>query len=253
MIKKKQKIFTIILVIMYSILLTSISSARPLIADLSKRTIEIDSNFTGTKILVFGITKILGNIAIVVRGPESSYVLRKKQKIFGMWLNNKQAQFNNSLSFYKLITSNGFYNDDHSQNILKSFKIGLKNIDFDITISSGEDSNIIKKAFLDKQIKNNLYSLDQENTFFSEDNLFQAAISFPENIPRGMYTVEIYLFNNNTLLSFQFIPLNVYNVGIDAFIFNFAYSKPLIYGILSVIFAIIIGWVVGNLFSRKQL
>ncbi|MFQ5959300.1 MAG: TIGR02186 family protein, partial [Alphaproteobacteria bacterium] len=44
--------------------------AEPLVADISKHRITIDSSFTGTDVLLFGAIDEKGDLVIVVRGPE---------------------------------------------------------------------------------------------------------------------------------------------------------------------------------------
>lgn len=45
-------------------------SAKPIVADLALRSIEIDTNFTGIDILLFGARDDAGDIVIVVRGQK---------------------------------------------------------------------------------------------------------------------------------------------------------------------------------------
>jgi hypothetical protein len=52
----------------------SLVFARPLVADTFPRKINIDHNFTGTDILVYGARNGIGNIVIVVRGPVAELV-----------------------------------------------------------------------------------------------------------------------------------------------------------------------------------
>ena len=64
------------------------------------------------------------------------------------------------------------------------------------------------------------------------------------------YTVEIYLINEDNLLSFQSIPIYVNQIGISADISKYAHQQSLLYGIFSVIIALIIGWIANYLFTK---
>src|SRR5580698_5947823 len=59
--------------------------AAPLVADLSNYRIDIDSGFNGTRIFLFGARNDNGDIAVVIRGPQKDYIVRKKKEIAGLW------------------------------------------------------------------------------------------------------------------------------------------------------------------------
>ena len=81
------------------------AGAQELVADLSDHLIAIDSEFTGTDLLVFGAIEGEGDIVVLVRGPRSSVVVREKARVFGIWLNASSVTFDNVPSFYALATS----------------------------------------------------------------------------------------------------------------------------------------------------
>ena len=75
--------------------ISNASQAKPLVADLSQYRIEIDSGFTGTRLLLFGSRNEIGDIVVVVRGPEKNFSVRKKERILGMWINRQENKFRN--------------------------------------------------------------------------------------------------------------------------------------------------------------
>ena len=74
-------------------------------------------------------------------------------------------------------------------------------------------------------------------------------VNFPK-ILRGIYTVEIYLLQDDRLLSFQAIPVYVNQVGFSAKILDFATKQSMLYGLLSVVIALVAGFVTNYLFAR---
>ena len=61
-------------------LLSSPSVANPIISGISSNEINIDTQFNGTKILLFGAKRDAGDIIIAVRGPKKDFIVTKKQK-----------------------------------------------------------------------------------------------------------------------------------------------------------------------------
>lgn len=233
----------------------SASYARPVIADLSLRQIAIDSGFKGDEILLFGARNDAGDVVVVVRGPKLSYIMRKKEKMkAGIWANNKHAVFEHIHGYYNVASSRPV-KELKNDNLLKSLSIGLQNIELPIKIDEEDSHNDIdlrgfQKAFLEKQEQENLYFPIIGNVEFIGDTLFRTIIKFPENIPRGIYTAEVYLFSDGQLSGLQTTPLIVKKKGFDAFIYDFAYRYPLFYGIIAVLLALAAGWIAGAIFRK---
>ena len=238
--------FTIITAVLLSLLSFSVN-ARPLIADLSLRSIEIDSKFSGTEILLFGARNDAGDVVVVVRGPELEYILRKKERIAGVWANKKQVNLYGINSFYSAASSReleGIRNKD----LLASLNIGIENISFDMSSENYFDRDEFKKAFLDDKERDKLYMAEIGDVSFIGDTLFRTIIKFPDNIPRGTYTAEVYLFSDGQLMGVQSTPLLVKKTGFGAFIFDLAYEHSFLYGIMAVLLALTAGWVAGSFF-----
>ena len=248
MIKKLSKVLSISIFFIISSI-TMDSFARPVIADLSLRQIEIDSGFKGSEILLFGARNDAGDIIVVVRGPKLSYIVRKKEKIAGVWVNQKHAIFNNVNGYYNAASSRPI-KEIKNDSLLESLNIGLENIELPVKAGKEVEIEEFQKAFLQRQEQGNLYFPIIGDVQFIGDTLFRTIIKFPENIPRGMYTAEVYLFSDGQLSGFQTTPLIVKKKGFDAFIYDFSYRFPLIYGIMAVSMALAAGWIAGAVFRK---
>lgn len=241
-------LFSIIFIIMLSS--AGNSFARPIVADLSLRTIKIDSGFTGTEILLFGARNEAGDIVVVVRGPKNSYIVRKKERVAGIWANRKEITLKGADGFYA-VASNRPLADLKNDGLIDSLEIGLDNIKWNVRGDAKINSEEFKNAFIAKEKKSGLYSPVINEVSFIGDTLFRTIIEFPENIPRGTYTAEIYLFSDRKLVGMQSTPLLAYKSGFDAFIFDFAYQHSALYGIIAVFLALTSGWIAGSVFRKK--
>ena len=83
---------------------------------------------------------------------------------------------------------------------------------------------------------------------FLDEALFKAMLKFPKNISRGVYVVDIYLVDEDKLIAFQSIPINVNQVGLSAEINQFAYQHSVLYGIAAVLMAIVAGFFANFIF-----
>ncbi|HLD76793.1 MAG TPA: TIGR02186 family protein [Rickettsiales bacterium] len=219
--------------------------SRAIISGISNNEINIDTNFNGTKILLFGAKGDAGNIVIAVRGPKKNFIVTKKEKLLGVWYNGKRIKFSDSFSYYSLFST--FINNQTTNNLLSQLELGANNLKF---ATEDENNNEFKIQLINKLEKDELFSIGANKIDFLDETLFKVMLNFPKNISRGIYTVEIYLINEDSLISFQSIPIYVNQVGLSAQISDYAHQQSLLYGLIAVFVALIIGWLTNYLFVR---
>jgi len=226
--------------------------AAPIISGISTNEINIDTKFQGANILLFGAKDDAGNIIIAVRGPKKTFLVTKKEKLLGIWHNGERLKFKDSYSFYSLFSTFGdqINNQKVIDDLLSDLEIGKNHLTFKTNETDAEKVNDFKVQLIDRLEKNQLYSSGANKVDFLDETLFKVAINFPKNITRGIYTVEIYLVNESGLLSFQAIPIYVNQVGMSAKILDFAYQESLLYGLLTIAIALVVGWLANYLFAR---
>lgn len=238
------------LALITSILNSGTSLASPVISGISSNEINIDTKFNGTKILLFGAKGAAGNIVIVVRGPKKNFIVTKKERLLGIWHNGDRLKFKDAYSYYSLFST--FSSDaDLTNQLLFELELGENNLKFhtsgDIEEKNRDDFEV---QFVDKLEKSKLYSTGTNKVEFLDETLFKVILNFPKNITRGIYTVEIYLIDEDSLLSFQSIPIYVNQIGLSARILDFAYQESFLYGLLAVAIALVVGWLTNYLFAR---
>ena len=149
-------------------------------------------------------------------------------------------------SFYNLFAA--FLGKELNQQNLLDFEIGKHNLNF--KTSEETKNNITYNKFFDLMEKQNLYSTSTDSIVFLDDTLFSLAINFPANILEGIYNIEIYLVENDTVISFQSIPIYVNKVGFNSQIAEFAKNQRVLYGLSAIIIAILIGFSINYIFNR---
>ncbi len=240
-----RKIFLIIFLFFVS----GAAFANPIISGISTNEINIDTKFQGAKILLFGAKGDAGNVVVAVRGPKKNFVVTKKQKLLGIWYNGERVKFKNSYSFYSLFST--FNDQEPIDQLLKELELGKNNLEFSTFGKvAKKKKNEFQLQLIDRLEKNQLYTTGASKVDFLDETLFKVMLDFPKNITRGVYTVEIYLINDSSLLSFQSIPIYVNQVGFSAKVLDFAYQQSFLYGLLAIAIALIVGWLANYLFAR---
>ncbi len=241
----------ILLFLLLMIMCINNVQARPVVADLGIRSIDIDHNFSGINILMFGARNDVGKLVVVVRGPEKNYIVRKKSRIAGVWVNSESVEFNKVPGFYYIASTDKPEALKNSQ-LLKSLGIGVDNIHMVNVKTDLQESNQenFKEALIRHKLHSGLYSSKIDNISF-EETLFRTVLRFPKNIERGWYTVEVYLFNDGILSAVQSTPVKVSKVGFEAFLFDMAHKNSFIYGLICTIIALSIGWIATRILGRR--
>lgn len=229
-------------------LVTSFAHADPLIADVSDHLISIDAHFTGTNILVFGARQDPGDMLIIIRGPKRDFLVQRKEKIAGIWVNGKQETFTNKDSFLAIASSRPLSLFGNNW-LLNQLSLPYQAF-FQIEDITTKHHITLQQALIQHLQQRLLYPKFILPLPFVGERLFRVVIPLPDTIPYGHYTVEFYLIHNGQLVAMQSTPLEVRKIGFDAFIFDLAHHHPFLYGISAIVTALMIGWSVSTLFRK---
>jgi uncharacterized protein (TIGR02186 family) len=216
--------------------------ALPILADISSHRVEIHSAFTGTQLLVFGARNDPGDVVVIIRGPQQDFILRKKGRVAGIWINREQHRLSAMPEFYRIASSKELSEVRQFQ-LFDALEVlpAVPSAEGDLTPLSALREMLASKRF---------YPRETTGIEFMGPTLFKAVFNFPDDMPRGIYTAEAYLFTDGALSGMHVIPVEVYKIGTDAFIYDAAQHHSLLYGILAVTIALIIGSGASWLFRR---
>lgn len=229
---------------------STVSRADPVVADLSSHLIAITTGFTGANVLVFGATDGEGDIAVIVRGPEREEIVRRKERMAGIWIHGASFRFRRVPSFYAVATTKPIPELAAPQ-VLQRHQIGLDNLRLD---ASGREADPAYKEFASSLLRlkqeDQLFSNRTEKVQFLGNQLFRASLSFPANVPVGTYQVEVFLFRNGEVAGAQTVPLVISKIGLGADIYMFAHRDAPIYGLIAVLMALVAGSSAAFLFRK---
>ena len=228
-------------------------AAENLVAGISQDTIQITSNYTGSDIVVFG--DIEGqesaagrDIVVVVRGPDSDIVVRRRDRVAGVWINHDAASLNGMPSYYFLASTRPLGAIAGAAELTR-YGIGLANLEPD-SVHSHHDYEPFRQAALRFLAREGLYHEDPGGVQFLSDTLFRAHVPVPASVSRGQYNVEVFLLRGGQITGAQSTPLFIDQTGLERRLYNFAHQSPVFYGLAAVLMAVIMGWLSSVLFRR---
>lgn len=237
-----------------------LGAAKPvLVPDVSQRSIEIRYSFTGAELLLFGAILYPGgrvpetpvDIAVVVKGPTESVLLREKRKVAGIWMNVGAARFRSAPAFYAVASSRPLSAliDAKTAAI---YEIGLDGLQMSPTGGAlPEEQRRYEAGLVDLRRRNGLYSERADGVEISGGVLYRARIDVPARVPVGRYTAETFLIQDGHVLTAAVRPIDIDKSGFERFVAIAADRWSLAYGIAAVAVSLLIGWGAGALFRRR--
>ena len=224
--------------------------AAPVVADLSKYVISIDSGFTGTDVLLYGAVEEEGDLVVVIRGPDERVSIRRKDRIAGIWMNQDEIEFQAVPSFY-LVASNRPLDEIAQINFRELHQIGIDALQLiSNTARPEEEVAPFREALIRNRRREGLYSDSIGAMKFLSNRLFSTSIHFPANVPEGAYRAEVFLIRDGKVISAETTPLFVNKSGFLWQINFYAHSQPALYGIVAILVALFAGWIAGVVFRK---
>ena len=220
--------------------------------DISENNIKIETNFIGKEVIVFGILNDDQETIMTIKGPEKNALIQKKERILGFWFNTKKITYNQIPSIFFIASSNEI------EDILPTSTIIKEELSFDYLLENKTSQrNFISDISLDTW-KSNFVRIKKNKNLFKEyeieniDNkLFQTRIFFPAKSIPGEYKVNVYQIKDNLILNKKEKVITLKKSGIGNQIYNFAHKNAAAYGLFTILFAILSGFLAATLFRRS--
>ena len=220
--------------------------------DISENNIKIETNFIGKEVIIFGILNDDQETIMTIKGPEKNALIQKKERILGFWFNTKKITYNQIPSIFFIASSNEI------EDILPTSTIIKEELSFDYLLENKTSQrNFISDISLDTW-KSNFVRIKKNKNLFKEyeieniDNkLFQTRIFFPAKSIPGEYKVNVYQIKDNLILNNKEKVITLKKSGIGNQIYNFAHKNAAAYGLFTIIFAVLSGFLAATLFRRS--
>ena len=225
------------------------ADTEDIVAGLSQNRVSITADFDGSEILIYGAVRRTApvppgvlHVIITVEGPSTPITVRKKERTAGIWINREAVQIASAPSFYAIATTG------HLRDILTE----TENLRHQITIPRAIRAvGISQQAnnapeFLEALIRirkdEDRFRLNERSVQFTQATLFRTDVLLPANLTEGLYRVRIFLTRDGKVVDRIERQINVRKEGLERFLFNMSRDQPLIYGLLSLLIAVIAGY-----------
>jgi uncharacterized protein (TIGR02186 family) len=240
--------------------LLCLGAAKPvLVPDVSDSQVQIVYSFTGADLLLFGAILYPqgrqpdhpADVAVVLKGPTQSILVREKQKVAGMWLNADSARFRSAPTFYAIASSRPL-DKLIDQRTAAIYELGLDSLQ--MSPASGAppaEQARFESGLVDLKRRAGLYVEDSHGVEIREGSLYRARIAIPARVPVGRYVAETFLIQDGKVVAGAVREVQIGKQGFERFVTIAAHRWPFSYGLVAVALSLAIGWGAGALFRRN--
>jgi uncharacterized protein (TIGR02186 family) len=236
--------------------------AERLIVSVSNHRVTVTPNYAGEELVLFGSVEKddktpanRGNydLVVTVSGPRADMVTRRKERKFGIWVNNDYRQFL-KVPTYLALFSNRPFDAIAPPEVQRRQQLGLNNVL--LTQRVGPDyadvvpDDAFRSAFVRLRSQHGLYREAPSAVTFLTPTLFRTGIPLPGEVPIGTYDVDIKLFADGALITRTDTAFEIVKVGFEQFVATTARQNGFIYGLVTAFMALMTGWMASIVFRK---
>ncbi|MEK6637689.1 MAG: TIGR02186 family protein [Pseudomonadota bacterium] len=243
------------------VMLFGLTAAREpvLVPDVSQREVDIVYSFTGAELLLFGAILYPdgqaptgdADIAVVLRGPTTSMILREKRKLFGLiWANADSTRFQSVPGYYAIATSRPLEKliDERTSAI---YELGLGNIQLSPSeAESPERQRRFENGLIALRQKTELFADRPGSVEITKGVLYRARLYIPARVPTGRYVAETFLIRNGKIIAAATRDVEIRKLGFERFVARAAETAPFTYGLAAVGLSLAFGFAASAIFKR---
>lgn len=227
---------------------------------LSEDRIEINTNFSGSTLLIYGAIKrdapppATGplDVIITVQGPSSPVTVRRKARVAGIWVNTDAVTIDSAPSFYAIATTRplaDILSDTEDLRLRISVERAIRSVGAPETIS---DAQTFTDALIRLREKAGMYGIQEGTVRLAQDTLFRTDIKLPANLVEGVYRTRMFLVRGKKVVGLDERSIYVRKVGLERWMFHTAHHRRALYGALSLLLAAFAGWAASETFRLMR-
>jgi uncharacterized protein (TIGR02186 family) len=228
---------------------------------LSTNRVTITADFDGADLTIFGsvdnsdpLVARQGryDIIVVLEGPAQEIVVRRKDRVLGVWVNLNSETFLNVPVSYSVATTRQ-PQDITDPESYKRLSLGADNLHIEPLDRGGNPQTIegFRQALRDRKAAAGLFSMRVGGVEFLSQSLFRASLPLSPSVPVGTHKARAFLFKNGIFIKESSAQLSIVKSGFEQTIYRFSTNHGFSYGILATALAMVTGWL-GRIVFRKD-
>ncbi|MBN9038973.1 MAG: TIGR02186 family protein [Rhizobiales bacterium] len=223
--------------------------------------LSITSDFSGANLTIFGALDNVDplvsrqgryDVVVVLEGPAKPVLVRRKDRVLGMWINTQSETFVNVPASYSVATTRNLQ-DIAEPTTYRQLSLGPDYIHLEALYSNEPPATIaeFRSALRERKKSAGLFNERIGGVQFLSQTLFRATVVLAPNVPVGTHRARAFLFKNGAFIGESSAQLAIYKAGFEQSLFEAAHQYSLLYGLFAVALACITGWLGSIVFRRE--
>lgn len=239
-----------------------VASPETIEIGLSTDHVVITAGFSGTDLTIFGAVDNADplvsrqgryDVIVVLEGPSRPAVVRKKERLLGVWINLDSYTFLNVPMSYSVATTRP-PQDITDPNSYRQLALGADNIYLQPSGEGFRSAMTIAQfteALRELKQTTGLYSENISGVQFLSQNLFRATLRLAPDVPVGTHKARAFLFKSGVFVRETSAQLAIRKSGFEQRVYDTAQDYGFLYGVFAVCLAMVTGWL-GRIVFRKD-
>lgn len=213
--------------------------------------ISINTFYHGSSVSVRGECDAGTDVIIKITSPDKNTVLKQKGKVGGfLWMNTDELEFDATPSLY-FVRSDEKIGDMLDKGEANKYVLGYKALEHHISISKIQDENRKDQWFQELvryNEKKRIYREDNEKITYSgkrNTRSYHTEFAWPYQAQPGEYSVEVFAVKDGKVVETAHSSVLVEQTGAVKFLASTAKNKSALYGIISIVVALVSGFGTG--------
>lgn len=241
-------------------LLVTPLQAEEIVLGLSRDEVAITATFNGSDVMIFGAVKRDApaptdgplEVIITLAGPLEPILVRRKERVLGIWVNTDAVEVDAAPAFYAVATSAPMV---EALSAVEDLRYGvsiprvIRSVGAPDTV---ENAETFTEALIRIRAGLGLYQILDSEVDIEEETLFRGQITLPAALTEGQYVARIFLTRNGIVVDEYNTEIAVYKAGLERWLYEMSRNQPFWYGIMSLAIAIFAGWLASAVFRIFQ-
>lgn len=227
----------------------------------TRKEVAITTTFSGAELFVYGAVardrRVMSadgalDVIVIVEGPSSPIIVRKKEWIAGLWINAASIRIAAAPSFYGVASTRPIDKILREQDDA-TYGVSLQRaVLFAGMPTSAPDPGSFREAAIRLRRKQGLYVELPTGVSLQGETLFEARFQLPANITEGEYIATVHLVRGRRIIASNEVPISVRRRGIEQFLYEAAINQPTLYALGTLLTALLAGYGASELFRRLR-
>nr|MBA3448456.1 TIGR02186 family protein [Pseudaminobacter sp.] len=211
---------------------------------LSTDRVEITADFSGADLTIFGSVENADplinrqgryDVIVVLEGPSRPVVVRRKDRVLGVWINMQSETFLNVPVSYSVATTRVPQDITDPKNY-RQLSLGADNIHIEPIDRAANPFTIdeFTRALRERKKATGLYSERVGGVQFLSANLFRATLALAPDVPVGTHKARAFLFRNGIFVKETSAQLAIVKAGFEQMLFRLSTNHSTFYGFVAV-------------------